>query len=637
MDHLRSFPSEGSPCLRCQHTLKANACRIVEQEGFVEYWCSICEDSLICKVKDPIIVPIAAGTSDFKALRTAKPEVPYVDKTHMIKELLNNGTQALMILRPRRFGKSLNISMLLHFFSVLKKDSFKEVFKDTQILKEVDLVTEYANKYPVIHLNFGRFNPAYCDSKEGVLEFLKQLLLGVIQDYNEHLISLDDDSKKAIDKLKNTLNASIIINGLRKMSKILSRVFKRSCIILIDEYDVPLSQAFNNQTFKILSEYYHPFLKGGLKDNEHLFKGIITGCTKISGQTLFGGLSHFTNYSLLEENSFQMAYGFSEGEVRNLIRKWRQASDVELEIIMKDIKRYYNGYQVLVHGRPLSIYNPMSIIRYLAMGKIEAYWVESGENYFLNAMHNKFPNEALEVAETLKKIKFEQEVDKSLSTVDILEDHKKIWTLLFFSGYITQDLDSEDPPKEGLLRLKVPNEEVSTAYPKMSHKFKLLMTLSFQESICQALRDFDIQTLIQKINHWIEAGETSGYAYSDKLAYKATVRTILRIVAEEEWEIIEDEIRKINNSYRSAIIVVPRTLTIKRAYIFEFKSLPKDKIAQRRNAQTEAYQQIIDTKYWKLIQNKGHEYDIQEIMGVGAVGCDSELSFYQKWVSEYEK
>jgi len=335
-----------------------------------------------------------------------------------------------------------------------------------------------------------------------------------------------------------------------------------------------------------------------------------------------------------------MGYGFTEGEVKKLIQQWRKVPDDKIEEVMKGVREYYNGYQVQYEEKKISIYNPTSIIKYLHEGKIGSYWVDTGEYQFLNHLHNEFPNKALEIAEKIQQNVFEAKIEKSLSIVDILGDPNKMWTLLFFSGYITQKLDDIPPEVPGNLRLQVPNKEVREAYLLMSKRFEILMDKAFQSCIRQALQKFDLPKLFEKINEWISSAEMSGHAYSDETAYRATVRTLLRVIVEGEWDILEEIVQTDNQNNRSDLIVVPKKqTTIKKAYIFEFKFLPKDKNREKslKKKLAEAQKQILEKEYWKLIQSKKNKYDIDQVLGVGAVGCACELTFSANLITEYKK
>jgi len=631
MDFLNSYPADGIPCPTCQLLCKSSSCHVIENddEDFTRYSCARCRTEL-CKIKTILQVPVGICSSNFKDFQTNK--LPYVDKTLLIKEIYENEAEAFVIIRPPVFGKSLNLSMISHFFSVLERNSFEKLFEGTKIFQEKGIVKEHASKYAVIHLNFGAFSAAYCHSEKKILEFLKYKLKQIQRRSSLSLRNLNDSDRKALEELDNIEDPAAIIQGLRTLSEVLHRVSGQKCILLIDDFDTLIKRTIDNKKdFEVLKAYYFPFLMNALKENQSLFRGIITSCT-----TTFGLLGDIPNYSFLEEN-FQAGFGYTEEEVRELVQKWRRIRDDKIDQELRNLRDYYGGYQVPYKGQILGLYHPISVMKYLGEGEIEPYWEPTSETYFLRDLHKNSPKKALEMAEVLSHDVFEQKIERDLTRVDLHKNNEKLWTLLFFAGYVTQVFDGIAPQKEGYLRLTVPNKERWRAIRSMSGRLELIFDERFQEGIREALQKFDVKGLFSGINNWIREPipDDPELVYPDGIAYRDIVKGLLKILRGQDWDIIEEknEIRK-----RSDIILVPKRATeIKRAYIFEFEFLAKEKRMEKnlREKQREAYKQVLEKKYWKVILEE--EYDIEEILGVGVVGCDLWLTFYRDWIPKYEK
>ena len=332
-------------------------------------------------------VPI--GMSNYRMVK--KENAYYVDKTKMIEELLRLNDQVTLITRPRRFGKTLNMSMLAEFFDITK-DS-KEIFKDTYIYQ-----TEYVkemNKWPVIFLSF--FD---CKGNENImigsliehLEDLYAKYYPIYKTFDEK--ELRDKLCQTYEELKkgnNFSNVVFIKNSLNRLIEFLSKKYQKNVIFLIDEYDTPFISALTGKYYENVKDLLTGMLSSALKDNEYLYKGVLTGIQRIAKENLFSGLNNLEVCSMQDEK-YKDVFGFTEDETRTLL----EAHHLELN---QDVKEMYDGYTI----GGIEIYNPWSVLNYADKGVLASYWINTGSNevvcQLLEKSSNKVKKQYVELLE----------------------------------------------------------------------------------------------------------------------------------------------------------------------------------------------------------------------------------------------
>ena len=332
-------------------------------------------------------VPI--GMSNYRMVK--KENAYYVDKTKMIEELLRLNDQVTLITRPRRFGKTLNMSMLAEFFDITK-DS-KEIFKDTYIYQ-----TEYVkemNKWPVIFLSF--FD---CKGNENImigsliehLEDLYAKYYPIYKTFDEK--ELRDKLCQTYEELKkgnNFSNVVFIKNSLNRLIEFLSKKYQKNVIFLIDEYDTPFMSALTGKYYENVKDLLTGMLSSALKDNEYLYKGVLTGIQRIAKENLFSGLNNLEVCSIQDEK-YKDVFGFTEDETRTLLK----AHHLELN---QDVKEMYDGYTI----GGIEIYNPWSVLNYADKGVLASYWINTGSNevvcQLLEKSSNKVKKQYVELLE----------------------------------------------------------------------------------------------------------------------------------------------------------------------------------------------------------------------------------------------
>ena len=402
---------------------------------------------------------VSVGEADFAALRNENAY--YVDKTEIMYELVHDtNNKVTLFTRPRRFGKTLMMSMMENFFNI-RKDS-KSLFENLAIAKHKTFCKEWMNQYPVLFISFK-------DAESETYEVAYAKLMNVIADVCKGISDIakkdmaDKDDLDVFARLKAQKgNESDVQNSLKTMMRMLYNVYGKQVILLIDEYDVPLAKASEKDTAK--NHYYSRMLdviKGimstALKDNEFLKFAVVTGCLRIAKESIFTGTNNFASYSVLDED-FSQYFGFSKNEITAILKAADRSGTADT------IKEWYDGY---VFGNSY-VYCPWDVINYLSAlkkrrdAKPKNYWKNTSHNGILLTfvkrtdfdVSDKF--EALLNGETIvQTISDELTYDTLHSTED------NLWSVLLMTGYITK----ADAGEEGeTVSLKIPNREISSIF-----------------------------------------------------------------------------------------------------------------------------------------------------------------------------
>ena len=402
---------------------------------------------------------VSVGEADFAALRNENAY--YVDKTEIMYELVHDtNNKVTLFTRPRRFGKTLMMSMMENFFNI-RKDS-KSLFENLAIAKHKTFCKEWMNQYPVLFISFK-------DAESETYEVAYAKLMNVIADVCKGISDIakkdmaDKDDLDVFARLKAQKgNESDVQNSLKTMMRMLYNVYGKQVILLIDEYDVPLAKASEKDTAK--NHYYSRMLdviKGimstALKDNEFLKFAVVTGCLRIAKESIFTGTNNFASYSVLDED-FSQYFGFSKNEITAILKAADRSETADT------IKEWYDGY---VFGNSY-VYCPWDVINYLSAlkkrrdAKPKNYWKNTSHNGILLTfvkrtdfdVSDKF--EALLNGETIvQTISDELTYDTLHSTED------NLWSVLLMTGYITK----ADAGEEGeMVSLKIPNREISSIF-----------------------------------------------------------------------------------------------------------------------------------------------------------------------------
>ena len=401
-----------------------------------------------------MVKTIPIGIDDFRKLREAKLE--YVDKSELIRGLIDRpGVEVVLLPRPRRFGKTLNLSMLRCWFEKTGED-LSHLFQGLAIWEAGDDYRAHFQRYPVIHFNFKgakgfTFDQCLATIREKIIEL-----------YDHHRAVLDgghatdNQMRRYREILAGTADRALLDRALLDLSALLHARHGERVLILIDEYDEPVHAGHFNGYSKEILEFLRSFLGAALKSNPHLFKAVMTGILRVAKENLFSGLNNPGVYSLLRKD-FNTSFGFTEAEVADLLRRCGRAGELE------QVRAWYNGY--LFGGEV--IYNPWSVLSYLDSSDSQArpYWLSTSSNDLVRELLERYAVDLQPMFETLLGGgSVEHALDENVALSQIHQSPGALWSLLVFSGYLKAEVAYQDPLLGPVYRLSIPNREVRQVY-----------------------------------------------------------------------------------------------------------------------------------------------------------------------------
>ncbi len=398
---------------------------------------------------DTLKLPV--GIDDFYKLR--KSEFYYVDKTKLIEQLLDNWGKVNLFTRPRRFGKTLNMSMLRAFFEI---GTDPTLFDGLYISENKELCREYMGKYPVIFISLkGVDGMTFSRAKNMLAEILKEEA-----DRHYYLKSSDKLTEEDKEQFRKILLGTdeTIENSIKTLSRFLYKHYGQKTIIIIDEYDVPLDKAFQNGYYHEMVKLMRGILGQALKTNDFLQFAVLTGCLRISKESIFTGLNNFKVLSILDAR-FDEQFGFTDDEVKNLL------ADYGLSSYLAEVKEWYNGY----HFGNADIYCPWDVINYVDQLKYDKtvipqdYWSNSSGNAIVRSLIDKADVQTKNEIERLIAGEYiEKEISQELTYDEIDNKIENLWSVLFTTGYLTQHGRTEN----GKYRLTIPNKEIRNLFTR---------------------------------------------------------------------------------------------------------------------------------------------------------------------------
>ena len=434
------------------------------------------------------------GIENFEKLR--QYDFYYVDKTGLIKELLQNWGEVNLFTRPRRFGKSLNMSMLKYFFEI---GSDPALFEGLEISKEKQLCEEYMGKFPVISISLKAINA-------GCYETAKEMAVQVIQEEArrlQYLLESDRLSQKEKDTFlklfDDDLSEGMLCSSLRVFSELLQKHHGRKVILLIDEYDVPLAKAFEQGYYDPMIVLIRNMFEQGLKTNGNLFMAVLTGCMRVSKESIFTGLNNLRVLSIADVE-FEEHFGFTDWEVRELLDYYEMNEHYE------QIREWYDGYRF----GSVDVYCPWDVI--CCCGKIRSNPKAQPENYWCNTSSNDAVRRFIEMADVgatkmeIEKLVAGEEITKEirqeLTYQDMYSTIENLWSLLFTTGYLTQ----RGEPEGRQFHLVIPNKEICEIFEMQivdlfkEHVKKDGETL---DRFCEALKNGETESIQRQFQAYL--------------------------------------------------------------------------------------------------------------------------------------
>lgn len=435
---------------------------------------------------------IPVGIENFQDMR--KFNFYYIDKTNLIEQLLDNWSKVTLFTRPRRFGKTLNMSMLRSFFEL---GTDKSLFDGLYISKNKELCEEHMGKYPVIFFSLKSVEGLkFENARYRIIE-----MIGREAQRYEFLAESDKLSENekaqykaliALDNGKYTMDDDILISGIQMLSHLLYKHYGQKTVILIDEYDVPLDKAFENGYYKEMVSLIRGIFGMALKTNDSLQFAVLTGCLRISKESIFTGLNNFEVLSILN-TQYDEAFGFTDGEVKQILE------DYDLSDHYPDVKEWYDGY----HFGNTDIYCPWDVIRYCKnlcadpAALPEDFWSNSSGN----AMVRRFIDKAdirtkNEIERLIAGEDIEKDISQELTYDEIDKSIENLWSVLFTTGYLTHKGCTES----GRYRLAIPNKEVRNLFIRKIREWFRDVTRNdgkTLEEFCNAFVDKDPRKIEQ--------------------------------------------------------------------------------------------------------------------------------------------
>ncbi len=381
---------------------------------------------------------LAIGVDDFKEIR--KEDFYYIDKTKFIEDILEDGSKVKLLNRPRRFGKTLNMTTLKFFFDIENAEENRKLFNGLYI--ENSKYIEEQGKYPVIFLSLKEIKGKTSDE---MLEQMKNYISNLYDDFEYIRDSLNEREVEIFKDIWLKKEGADYSNSIKDLTKFLYKYYKKEVILIIDEYDSPLTEAYLEKYYSDVITFFKIFLGGALKNNPYLKMGVLTGIIRVIKAGIFSDLNNLSVYTILD-NDYDEAFGLTEKEVEQALRDYNIFKE------LSDVKFWYDGYKIGNKG----LYNPWSIINFLDVKKLVAFWIKTSGNKLIKEI---LKVASFDVNESLSKLFNGEDVEEVISgnsDLSNLLDYHDVWELLLFSGYLTikEKIDRRN------YILRIPNQEI---------------------------------------------------------------------------------------------------------------------------------------------------------------------------------
>ena len=538
------------------------------------------------------------GLSDFKEL--IEENYYYFDKTNLIDEVIKDGSKVKLFTRPRRFGKTLNMSMLKYFFDIKEAEENRKLFKDLYIEKTENFKEQ--GQYPVIFLSLKDLK---ADNWENMVNYLKVLISNLCLE-NRYLLKNLDSFDKVL--FENYINKNAKIETLKDTLKFLTRIlyekYNKKVVVLIDEYDAPLVSAYHNKYYEKAKDFFKTFYSSVLKDNPYLQMGVMTGIIRVIKAGIFSDLNNLNTYTILSD-FYPNCYGLTEEEVK------KSLIDYNLEYEMGDVKDWYDGYRF---GKS-EVYNPWSILNFLHAKELRAYWVDTSGNDLINDVLKIVRKD---IIRDLKKLFDGEGLQQNLSgTSDLsrLLSEEEIWELMLFSGYLTV----EEKIDEDYYILRLPNKEVRRLF-KRTFIERYFGRGSKLIDLMEALTENRIEDYEETLQDILLKSVSYNDTKKGNEAFYHGFILGMSLYLEGEY-IVKSNIE--SGLGRYDVSIEPKNKN-KRGYILEFKAT--DNVDKLEEISKEALKQIEGGKY----SSTRRQTNTKEILYLGIAFCGKQIKVSYK-------
>lgn len=553
---------------------------------------------VILKKKLPI------GIDDFEKLR--KNDFFYIDKTGLIKDLLDNWGEVNLFTRPRRFGKSLNMSMLQSFFSV---EGDQSVFKGLYIMNEEALCKKYMGQYPVIAVSLKGINgQTYETALKMAIRVINETASGM--EYLLESSRLSENDKYSFrELLKRDMDETALFGSIRELSRLLGKHYEKNVIILIDEYDVPLSKAFENGYYDQMIFLIRNLFEQALKSNRSLKFAVLTGCMRISKESIFTGLNN-PKIRSISDVEFDEYFGFTDMEVRNLLQYYGILDHYDV------VKAWYDGYQF---GN-IDVYCPWDVLNYCDTLRTDPealpqnYWINTSSNDAVRVFIEQSDNGTTkrEIERLVAGEKIEKMIRQDLTYKDMYQNIDNIWSVLFTTGYLTQ----KERPEGDQICLAIPNMEIRNIFTSQIMEYFKKQVKEDGHTLnlfCDALERGDVQEVEKCLTAYLKRTISIRDTFVQKSLKENFYHGILLGIlgVKDRWGISSN--RETGEGYSDIVVETEKSET---GIILEIKYAHDGNLEKSCK---NALEQIANTHYEEELKNEG----IDRILKYG-------IAFYKK-------
>ena len=541
---------------------------------------------------------LAIGLSDFKHL--IEEDFYYFDKTKFIEEVIKDGSQVKLFARPRRFGKTLNMSMLKYFFDIKNREENKKIFKDLYIEKTEAFKEQ--GQYPVIFLSLKDLKALTWEQME---KAIKSAISRLFSEYKYLLNDLDKFDTLTFENilLKNT-ELEDLKEALKFLTRILYEKYNKKVVVLIDEYDSPLVSAYINGYYEKAKDFFKTFYSSVLKDNSYLQMGVLTGIIRVIKAGIFLDLNNLRTYTILSD-VYTDSYGLTEEEVEKSLK------DYGIEQEISNVKDWYDGYKF----GDSEVYNPWSILNFLDFKELRAYWVDTSGNDLIKDVLKNITKNTIEALERLFNGEGLKQNISGTSDLSKLLSEEELWELMLFSGYLTV----EEKIDQDNYVLRLPNKEVRTLYRKTFFE----RYFGRGSKLLYLMEDLT-ENRIDEYEERLQEILLTSVSYNDtKKGNEAFYHGLIMgmgLYLEGEY-ITKSNIE--SGLGRYDFVIEPKNKA-KRAYIMEFKST--DSIENLEEISKEALEQIENKKYNVSLKQNG----VKDITYMGIAFCGKQIKISYK-------
>ena len=553
------------------------------------------------------------GISDFKEI--IENNYYYFDKTKFIENILEDGSKVKLFTRPRRFGKTLNISMLKYFFDIKNKDENRKLFENLEISK-----SEYFEKqgnFFVISISFKNYDAESWESGFNTIKNEIKLL------YNEFYLIRDNLNQSDLadfDAIWLKKDNADWINSLFNLTRYLYEISGKKVVVLIDEYDQPIIDSYIKGNYEKCIAFFKAFYGKVLKDNNYLEMGILTGILRVAKENVFSGLNNLEVHTILDDE-FTEYFGIMENEVE------KSLEDFDLKYELNDVQKWYNGY---LFGEK-KVYNPWSIINFLNRGNLKSYWVNTSGNGLIKLYLQKLKNDVFDdFSKLLNKESILKRINNNMTFENLKTNFgKNIWNLFFHSGYLTL-ADKYDVMKKNA-SIKIPNKEILEMFSEMFIEIYFKDSETFLD-MTDALTTGNIEKFKFELNKILL--ENIGIfdvigIYKEQFYHGLMLGLILML--KNEYEISSNNFL---GKGRYDLLLKPKNIfERKEGIIIELKAinidnlkLNSEKIHEKLLSECEvALNQIEEKEYTSILKNAGIDNILK--IGIAFFGKEFEVKF----------